>query len=117
MDGAARLPDVVSVKESGFTGGERGAGRVSAGVPPLFVPHGRGHTYLATGWLLLPVEPEENGLLRVVALHLHHNVVFAGFLFGAARSTADLSVLFTFCIQLSSHCYQGFGIFIFFFWT
>lgn len=33
--------------------------------------------------LLLAVDPEQHGLLCVVALHLHHNVVLGGILFGA----------------------------------
>lgn len=41
--------------------------------------------YLVAGRLLLPVDPEEHGLLRVVSLHLHHRVVFVGFFFSAAR--------------------------------
>lgn len=46
---------------------------------------GTGTSYLVAGRLLLPVDPEEHGLLRVVALHLHHRVVLAGLLFSAAR--------------------------------
>lgn len=44
-----------------------------------------GMRYLVAGRLLLPVDPEEHGLLRVVALHLHHRVVFVGFFFSAVR--------------------------------
>lgn len=45
--------------------------------------------------MLFPVDPEEHGLLRVVALHLHHNVILAGLLFGQvllAGSATDLAL-------------------------
>ena len=41
--------------------------------------------YLVIGRLLFSVDPEEHGFLRVVALHLHHDVIFVGLLFGAVR--------------------------------
>jgi len=40
--------------------------------------------YLVVLRLLFSVDPEEHSFLRVVALHLHHDVIFAGHLFGAA---------------------------------
>lgn len=38
--------------------------------------------YLVAERLLFAVDPEQHSFLRVVALHLHHNVVLVG-LFGA----------------------------------
>lgn len=48
--------------------------------------------YLVAGRLLFTVDPEEHGFLCVVALHLHHDVIFAGFLFGAVRPQRSKSV-------------------------
>lgn len=42
--------------------------------------------YLVAERLLLSVDPEQHGLLRVVALHLHHDVVLVGLVFGAENT-------------------------------
>lgn len=39
--------------------------------------------YLVAGRSLFSVDLEQHGFLCVVALHLHHDVIFAGLLFGA----------------------------------
>lgn len=39
--------------------------------------------YLVVGQLFFSVDAEQNRLLCVVALHLHHNLIFAGLLFSA----------------------------------
>lgn len=44
--------------------------------------------YLVVRYLFFSVDPEENRLLRVVALHLHHDVIFVGLHFGAARKNS-----------------------------
>lgn len=51
---------------------------------------------LVIGWLFFAIDPEENRLLRVVTLHLHHNVVFAGLPFSEvllARSATNPALL------------------------
>lgn len=50
---------------------------------------------LVAGGLLFPVDPEQHGFLCVVALHLHYDVVFVGFIFGEvlfAGSAADFAL-------------------------
>lgn len=44
--------------------------------------------YLVTGRLFFSIDTKENGFFCVVALHLHHDVIFLGLLFGAARPGA-----------------------------
>lgn len=41
--------------------------------------------------LLLAVDPQQHGLLCVVALHLHHNVVLGGTLFGAGTQNPKVT--------------------------
>lgn len=43
--------------------------------------------YLVAERLLFAVDPEQHSFLCVVALHLHHNVVFVGLFSAAAQET------------------------------